>query len=489
MGQEIIMSGLSFKFSKTSEKKVLGDSKLRDSSTKDNAEERDFIKDVKDKAIIGSIKPKENKPLVIPMIKANNYDWRTKGGKSDNKDDEKVTENGDKEETLAEKAARELLAEAAKQNQDWNERSEDGKPKLDAIPTLIANALPGEMANEDHLDVSLRAEASTMDDYDNVPIEQFGMAMLRGMGWKEGDGIGGFKNEVVPIFDPQVRPKGLGLGATRKKDEKQVVVKEGEEKLVLKKGAYVKIESGVKKGLYGEIEGLDEENARVIIKLTVNKEVTSVSENSIQLVTKSEFKERGKVVNIDKYEKFKDKEKEKQERRRSKSPEKRKYKESEKYRRKSRSRSPSKKAKSKVVEVSDSDSCSSPEVKRKKVIRTWVQAGLRVRCVDSKWKDGKYYNVKMEVIDVVTQELCDCRTDQGKLVQDVRTDKLETLIPKQEGGVVMVVRGSSSGQLGRVVARDKSRYIATVQLIHTEEVLSLDYDNICEYVRSVPDDE
>merc|ERR1719447_1322254 len=157
-----------------------------------------------------------------------------------------------------------------------------------------------------------------MDDYDNVPIEQFGMAMLRGMGWKEGQGIGGFKNEVVPIFDSQVRPKGLGLGATRKNNDKQTVVKEGEEKLELKKGAFVKIESGVKKGLYGEIEGLDEENARVIIKLAVNKDVTSVSENSIQLVTKSEFKDR---------------EKEKQERKRSKSPEKRKYKD---FRRKSR---------------------------------------------------------------------------------------------------------------------------------------------------------
>ena len=83
-------------------------------------------------------------------------------------------------------AARELLAEAAKLNRDWDDRADDGKPKLDAIPTVIANALPGEMANEEHLDVSLRAEVSTMDDYENVPIEQFGMAMLRGMGWKEG---------------------------------------------------------------------------------------------------------------------------------------------------------------------------------------------------------------------------------------------------------------------------------------------------------------
>ena len=59
-------------------------------------------------------------------------------------------------------------------------------------------------------------------------------------------------------------------------------------------------------------------------------------------------------------------------------------------------------------------------MKRKKVARTWVQTGLRVRCVDSRWKDGKYYNVKMEVIDVVTNDSCDCRTDAGKLLQDVR---------------------------------------------------------------------
>ena len=37
------------------------------------------------------------------------------------------------------------------------------------------------------------------------------------------------------------------------------------------------------------------------------------------------------------------------------------------------------------------------------------------------------------------------------------TDQLETLIPKAEGGVVMVVRGGNIGQLGRLVARDKGR--------------------------------
>ena len=68
-----------------------------------------------------------------------------------------------------------------------------------------------------------------------------------------------------------------------------------------------------------------------------------------------------------------------------------------------------------------------------------------------------------------------------------RTDKLETLIPKSEGGVVMVVRGEHRGQVGRIVARDKSRYLATVELVLTDSVLNTDYDNICQYLGPVPD--
>ena len=31
---------------------------------------------------------------------------------------------------------------------------------------------------------------STMDDYEDMPIDQFGAAMLKGMGWKPGEAIG-----------------------------------------------------------------------------------------------------------------------------------------------------------------------------------------------------------------------------------------------------------------------------------------------------------
>ena len=44
----------------------------------------------------------------------------------------------------------------------------------------------------------------------------------------------------------------------------QQEVKEGEEKLELKRGAFVLIVSGKHADLYGEVEGLDEDNARFV---------------------------------------------------------------------------------------------------------------------------------------------------------------------------------------------------------------------------------
>lgn len=37
-------------------------------------------------------------------------------------------------------------------------------------------------------------EEPTLDDYENVPIGDYGMAMLRGMGWKEGMVVGKNQN-------------------------------------------------------------------------------------------------------------------------------------------------------------------------------------------------------------------------------------------------------------------------------------------------------
>ena len=55
---------------------------------------------------------------------------------------------------------------------------------------------------------------SSLDDYERVPVEAFGAALLRGMGWKEGEGIGAERGKkVIKAKVPERRPALLGIGA------------------------------------------------------------------------------------------------------------------------------------------------------------------------------------------------------------------------------------------------------------------------------------
>ena len=78
--------------------------------------------------------------------------------------------------------------------------------------TLVLPAMSEEQAFE--RDVKDAPGMASLADYDRVPVEEFGAAMLRGMGWKDGEGIGanrGRKAEVTKM--PVRRPALLGIGA------------------------------------------------------------------------------------------------------------------------------------------------------------------------------------------------------------------------------------------------------------------------------------
>ncbi|CAO3642352.1 unnamed protein product [Cunninghamella blakesleeana] len=64
-------------------------------------------------------------------------------------------------------------------------------------------------------DVKDRAEDTTIEDYEKMPVEEFGAALLRGLGWKKGEGIGrNRKNITPPTMTPiKQRESLLGLGA------------------------------------------------------------------------------------------------------------------------------------------------------------------------------------------------------------------------------------------------------------------------------------
>ena len=73
-----------------------------------------------------------------------------------------------------------------------------------------------ELINENEafrLDVASRPDSASFDDYAAVPVEEFGSALLRGMGWKKGDVIGKRKDQIAKPRDVIRRPALLGIGA------------------------------------------------------------------------------------------------------------------------------------------------------------------------------------------------------------------------------------------------------------------------------------
>lgn len=139
--------------------------------------------------------------------------------------------------TLEQKAAHEILS-ALRDNQDLN--GNDGGNGL-VLPVVSADDLPLDGAKE-----------STIDDYESVPVSHFGMAMLRGMGFKEPAAKTGEKADLKKLEGPMLRPKGMGLGADKMIKPKQLLVEPAKgEILEIKKNGSVRVLCGKHKDLYG----------------------------------------------------------------------------------------------------------------------------------------------------------------------------------------------------------------------------------------------
>ncbi|XP_046966796.1 G-patch domain and KOW motifs-containing protein [Vanessa cardui] len=255
-------------------------------------EKKEYIECVEEKSIkvVGGEVKEEDTPLVIPMKpntlitaerlreiaeKAENFEELETKISSDEK-------NLPNDETIDQMAVRELMEEAKKE-------------KVLETPQLVLpmNAKP---VLEGQIE-------STLDDYDSVPVQEFGLAMLRGMGWTP-------SNDQSKYKQPQLRPKGLGLGADKviKENQKKKSSKDKEEDLSIVKNSFVKITSGKFSGFYAKVLSLDEDNGRVMVEISVKKETVSLSEFMMQAVSKSEFDKQSKVINAESYEEYKKKE-------------------------------------------------------------------------------------------------------------------------------------------------------------------------------------
>jgi len=451
----------SFGFSKTSGAKKLVDSKIRDDSTKEKVEEKDIILDVSGKKIKGTKKEEVKVDLVIPCI-GNTYKGVQKKEETPVEINVETVEIPSRELTEEEKAAKEIIEES----KTWEENQDKGKnPNENLIISVQKNENEPELDEKAIFDADVEAkpEASKLEDYEKIPVDGFGMAMLRGMNFKPDEGIGGFRKAKIDCIEPVMRPKGLGLGATRaptNSSENKNGESDKKEKLVLKKGAYVQITSGTNKGKYAEVDGLDEENARVIVRIK-KSDCISVSENIIQLVSKRDYEKGKNVLNQADYDLHAEKQKKRE-------------KEWENDKKRDR-------------QIFDIDENQDSKISKKssKILKiTWIREGLKVRIID---QDSKYYKEKVLVTNVNENKI-ECRTDSKKYV-DIKAKYLETVIPKESGSYVMIVEGQFRGKIAEMLRKNNDKSKATVRILNDEElVLDLSYDDICQCSSSLVDE-
>uniref|UniRef100_A0A1A9WLU8 G-patch_2 domain-containing protein n=1 Tax=Glossina brevipalpis TaxID=37001 RepID=A0A1A9WLU8_9MUSC len=194
-------------------------------------------------------------------------------------------------ETLEQRAARELL------------QAVQGKDSQYITSNLILPIVKPE-------DLPLEgAKVSTLDDYESVPIQEFGKAMLRGMGWTEPAKFS--KNKSLSDETQLIRPKGMGLGVEKVLKSKPLLVPpENNEVLEIKRNAFVRILAGKHKDLYGQIEGFDDHAGRIIVKMAIGGLNQTFNEFLCQPVSRKEYAQYGKCINNAEYEKYKSKENE-----------------------------------------------------------------------------------------------------------------------------------------------------------------------------------
>ncbi|XP_050575684.1 G-patch domain and KOW motifs-containing protein-like isoform X9 [Bombus affinis] len=181
---------------------------------------------------------------------------------------EPVEDSENKVVTLEEQAAKEIIEDLKSKNEHETKTNDLTLPLVE--------------------DESLRGkEQSTLEDYEKIPIDAFGVAMLRGMGWQPGKGIG--RNEkLVAAVIPELRPKGMGLGADKVAlQKKNTDSKKEKEEVKIEKGTFVKIIAGKQSNNYGQIEGFDDDAGRLIIKLALGGNIISIQKSMRNIRTRN----------------------------------------------------------------------------------------------------------------------------------------------------------------------------------------------------------
>ncbi|KAA3681627.1 G patch domain and KOW motifs-containing protein [Paragonimus westermani] len=301
--------------------------------------------------------------------------------------------------------------------------------------------------------------------YEAIPVEKFGLAVLAGMGFNPED----LKTANTQPVGP-VRPKGLGLGADPHAVEaaKQDAKTPSEEKLFWRPGARCQAVLGKHTGRYGTVNGLDGDTGRVIVKLTITKEVVPILQHMLRLVPEKEYSKFANCLNQADVDRYKSEEVNGQ------------------------------KNSDKVPEMDNITKRISSEQHQHdehayetSSKHSWVRPNLLVKFLDRHYLNGMYYKQKMTIVKVESGR-CICKTSSGRLVEGrltncsssqlvclgVQPKYLQTVVPSTNNSMVMILQGPRDGEMAKLIDQNLERNEVDLRT-RAGTMIQLTYDQIC----------
>ena len=351
-------------------------------------------------------------------------------------------------------------------------------------------------------DLSLRPDdlRVTSTAYKEVPVECFGAALLRGMGW-QGPTDEELAMERIEVKSETIVPRErrLGLGATAKppdrvRSEKDIKAKEewsrkAEERIrsqVLQVGDVVWLKSAEVIGQRARVEAircsLNEYMTNYILncwycrgvaglsKIRVSLEETGrmveVSKSEVVLVTSEELKDKPYSADTTIIET---------------SPAPPQYFGLMREETLQPPQTISLPTNPPPETANSSDKKKAESVHNSALPTHWLRNGVRVRVVSRRLEEGRACLKKATVTEVFERgDKGTLKLDDGGWLENVRAKHLETVLPGiGEAGVVLV--GDHKGEIATLISKDKDHGTVSVHLIDEMQVINLSMDHFAAF--------
>ena len=333
--------------------------------------------------------------------------------------------------------------------------------QLRTMPSYIENGIDKD-AYQLRQDLAQLPPEASLHDYETMPVESFGQALLRGMGWEEGKAIGRKDREEIQAKELLRRPSRLGLGAAptvekverkyikpgESRDAKDRIHVDQEGRVVSSKrvgetlkhrpqigvqtGKLMKViagrHSGFKCHIIELIEGGSDDEKRARVRLMPSDETVTVRCSELGEINKSGVKRKERTE----------------------------------------------------------ETAHLCEKGMRGIEKAWLLPHIRVKIIDKKVQGGKLYLKKGVISDVKSPTLCDVVLDDThSCVSDLKQSQLETVVPKKERAPLLIVGGAYKGQKGTLLSRNIDTGLAAVQLASDFSIHKLYLDDIAEFTGSL----